>query len=114
MASINLNELVKSIQTAATGVIGRDVTKIQGFAQDQVQRIGKLGVKLAEMIALGEFEDDPEGQQSFLDIMKDLITNFGKTLVGLAIITIEKVINAVVKVVWDSLDKATGLALPRP
>ena len=114
MANINPGEIIHDIQKAATTIIGKDLTTIEGFSRDQLLRIEKLGIKLAAMIAAGEFKDDPEGQQDFLGILEDLITNFANTLKGLSIITIEKVWNAAVKIVWGALDKATGLALPRP
>jgi hypothetical protein len=114
MPSINPGQLLADIQTAATGAAGQDIASIQGFARDQLLRIEKLSIQLAEMIAQGEFKDDPDGQREFLGILQDLITNFTKTLRGLAVITVEKVWNAIVGVVWNALDAATGLALPRP
>ena len=107
-------ELVSSMLTAADGVLKKDVSKIAGFSKNQLLRIEKLAIDLAEMIAEGEFDDDPQGQETYLGILQDLITNFTKTLVGLNKITIEKMWNAIVKVIWNALDKATGLALPRP
>ncbi len=106
--------LVASMEKAASDILGKDVTTIGGFAKDQLSRIEKLSIRLSEMIINHEFDGDPTGQQDYLDIVNDLITNFTKTLQGLAVITVEKVWNAMVKVVWDALDKATGLALPRP
>lgn len=106
--------IVSGIQKAATAAIGKDITNIEGFARDQLTRIEKLSIKLATMIANGEFKDDPEGQQEDLDIIQELITNFGNTLRGLTVIEVEKVINAAIGVVWDALNKATGLTLPRP
>lgn len=114
MGTINPGQLVSAIQAAATNAAGKDISTIQGFARDQVLRIEKLSIRLAEMIAQGEFKDDPEGQADFLGILQDIITNFTKTLRGLAVITIEKVWNAIVDVVWKALDSATGLTLPRP
>jgi hypothetical protein len=66
------------------------------------------------MIENGEFKDDPEGQQDDLNIIQDLINNFGNTLRGLTAVETEKVINAAIGAVWNALEKATGLALPRP
>lgn len=107
-------DLVAAIETAVTAAIGEDVTNNTGFAKDQVLRIEKLGIRLSEMIVGGEFDGDPQGQQDFLDILADLISNFTKTLEGLGEIMVEKAWNAAVDVVWKTLDKATGLTLPRP
>ena len=110
----NPGELVAAMQAAATAAIGKDISDVQGFAKDQLLRIEKLSIKLGQMILAGEFEGDPEGQQDFLGIIQDLITNFTKTLKGLATIMVEKVWNALVKVVWDTIGKAVGLTLPVP
>jgi hypothetical protein len=110
----NPGELVSAMQSAATAIVGKDISTVEGFAKDQLLRIEKLSIRLGEMIIAGEFDGDPDGQKDYLGIVQDLITNFTKTLQGLAIITIEKVWNALVNVVWTALDKATGLALPRP
>jgi hypothetical protein len=40
--------------------------------------------------------------------------NFAKTLRGLLMVTIEKVWNAIVGVIWKAIETATGIALPIP
>jgi hypothetical protein len=110
----DIDELIAAIEKAATKAIGQDIRAVDGFARDQLKSIARLQARLAKMISDGMFEGDPEGQQDHLDILEELITNFVNTLRGLAIIMIEKAWNAVVKVVWDALDNATGVALPRP
>ena len=111
---INVGDLIPAIVAAASGVIHKDVTAITGFSADQARRIETLSITLANLIAAGAFQGDPQSQADHLGILEDLIKNFARTLKGLTVITVEKVINAVVKTVWDALDRATGLALPRP
>lgn len=107
-------ELVSAIGTAVSKAVGKDISNIEGFSKDQALQIEKLTIRLGEMIAAGEFKDDAEGEQFYRDILADLISNLTKTLKGLSVIAVEHAWNAVVDVVWKALDKATGLALPRP
>lgn len=107
-------ELIAAIEAALKNALGKDISTVEGFSRDQLLRIEKLSIRLSEMILAGEFKDDPEGQDVYLGILKDLITNFKNTLKGLGAVALEKAWNAVVDVVWKALDKATGLTLPRP
>ncbi len=61
-------------------------------------------------IASGQITE--ETREFFLDSIEDMVLNFAKTLRGLLMVTIEKVWNAVVGVIWKSIEAATGLALP--
>jgi len=107
-------EIVAALQEAASNSINRDITTVGGFVKDQLERIEALGLKLIDMIAAGEFEDDPEEIEVFTGILKDLVTNFTNTLRGLTVVLIEKVWNAVVDALWGAIEKAAGIPLPRP
>src|SRR5262245_41744883 len=107
-------ELAAAMKDAASGIINKDIQTISGFSKDQLQRIERLAIDFSEMVAAGEFRDDPEAQADYLGILEDLSKNFVRTLQGLATITIEKIWNAVVKVLWTAIDKATGLTFPKP
>jgi len=109
-----VDELMKSISAAATGVINKDITTIAGFAQSQEKKLAQFAIWIAEAELVGEFKDDPQLRDDFLRSLRDMTRDFVNTLRGLTMITIEKIWNAVVGVIWDALDKATGLKLPRP
>jgi hypothetical protein len=53
-------------------------------------------------------------REFFLDGLQEMARNFVATLRGLVEITIEKVWNAVVDVLWKAIRAGTGLALPGP
>jgi hypothetical protein len=108
------DDLVKAIIGEVSGVLQTDFTLLQGFSRSQLQKIGEQGVWLLEAEAMGMFTDNPALRDHFVKGIEELMRNFMLTLQGLAIITAEKVWNAMVKVVWSALDKAVGFALPRP
>jgi hypothetical protein len=49
-----------------------------------------------------------------LDSLEDMALNFAKTLRGLLMVTIEKVWNAIVGVLWGAISTATGIDLAAP
>lgn len=109
---IDLGQLVKDMQDAATGVLQKDVATVQGFSKRQLDAIALQGHVVATGIATGNISG--ELQQFFLDGLKDMVRSFVRTLHGLLMVTIEKVWNAVVGVLWNAISKATGLVLPAP
>jgi hypothetical protein len=69
-------------------------------------RQGRGGVASGQITA--------ETRDFFLDSLEDMALNFAKTLRGLLMVTIEKVWNAVVSVIWKAIPSVTGLALSTP
>jgi hypothetical protein len=110
----NPGDIFDAVKTAASGIVQQDVTTLSPFVQDQLKRIEQNGILFAQMELAGEFIDDPDRRREYLGIVEDLARNFVNTVRALIVVEIEKLWNAVVKVLWDVLDKATGLALPRP
>jgi hypothetical protein len=55
-----------------------------------------------------------ETRDFFLDGQEDMAQSFARTLRGLLMVTVEKVGNAVVGVIWKAISTATGLALTVP
>lgn len=110
--ALDLDQLVTDMQTAATGVLQADVTTLRGFTQQQLKAIAQQ----AELVSTGILTKQitSETQQFFLDGLEDMALSFAKTLRGLLMVTIEKVWNAVVGVLWTAISKATNLVLPVP
>ncbi len=107
--SLDTAQLLLDLQNAASTSLQADVTTFQGFTQQQLQGIADQSKLVAEGILTGEITEAT--RDFFLQGLKDLTINFAKTLMGLATVSIEKVWNAMVKVVWAALSKVTGLAL---
>lgn len=110
--ALDLDQLVTDMQAAATGVLQTDVTTLRGFTQQQLQAIAQQ----AELVSTGILTKQitPETQQFFLDGLEDMALSFAKTLRGLLMVTVEKVWNAIVGVLWGAISKATNLVLPVP
>lgn len=109
-----LEDLMRDISAAASAVVGKDISTITGFAKSQEIKLAKFAIWIAEAEVAGEFKNIPGLRDEFLQSLQDMILDFVNTLRGLAMVTVEKIWNAIVGVVWKALDKATGLTLPRP
>ncbi len=110
--AIDTAALVNDIKTAASNVINQDVAVLRGFSERQVEALAKQADLIAEGVLSGDID---EGLRDFfLDSLEDMALNFAKTLRGLLMVTIEKVWNAVVGVLWKSIESATGIGLTPP
>ena len=74
--------------------------------------IAQQATLVAAGIASGQITS--ETQEFFLDSLEDMALSFAKTLRGLLTVTIEKVWNAIVGVLWNAISKAVNLTLPVP
>jgi hypothetical protein len=110
--SINVDQLIESIKDAASQVINQDITVIRGFSERQVRALAKQTELIASGIISGDIDEDL--RDFFLDSLEDMALNFAKTLRGLLVVTIEKVWNAVVGVIWRAIESATGIRLTVP
>lgn len=110
--SIDVGQLVSEIKTAANGVLTADIATVKGFSERQLQAIALQTHVVASGIATRNIS--PELQDFFLDGLKDMVSSFTRTLKGLVAVTIEKIWNAVVGVVWNAISTAIGSVLPVP
>jgi len=110
--AIDTAVLVTDIKNAATAVINQDVTVLRGFSERQVKALAKQAELIAKGVKSGDIDDDLK--EFFLDSLEDMALNFAKTLRGLLMVTIEKVWNAVVGILWKAIESATGIGLTAP
>ena len=108
----DVQQLVVDMQNAATQTLNADVSTFRGFSSRQVTAIAKQTEFVAAGIVSGQITD--ETKDFFLDSIEDMVLSFAKTLRGLILVTIEKVWNAVVGVIWKAISTATGLTLVVP
>ena len=106
---LDVSQLIKDITDTATGIIKKDVTQLGGFSQRQVEAIAQQASLVSAGIISGQITN--ETKDFFLDGLKDLSRNFVNTLVGMSAVTVEKVWNGVVEVIWKAISTATGAAL---
>ena len=107
---IDISKLINDMTAAASEVLEKDVTTFRGFSERQVKAIAQQTKLVAAGIASGQITE--ETREFFLDSLEDMALNFAKTLRGLVMVTVEKVWNAVVGVIWKAIAAATGTALP--
>lgn len=112
MSSIDINQLVSDRKSAASAVLKADVTTFRGFSERQLKAIAQQADLVAIGIATGQITEETE--QFFLDSLEDMALSFAKTLRGLLMVTIEKVWNAIVGVLWNAISKAANVMLPVP
>ena len=106
---VDINGLVDDIKKAASEVLDQDIAALRGFSERQVTALAKQTELLANGMASGDIEEDLLG--FFLDSLEDMVLNFANTLRGLMMVTIEKVWNAIVVVLWQTIESATGVEL---
>ena len=114
MPDIDLGNIFGQIANVTKDMVGKDVTSASAFAQEQMRLIEQNAILFSQMELAGEFTDDPERRDQYLQMIKATAVNFAKTIRALAVVEVEKLVNAVVKVVWDAIGTATGVALPIP
>jgi hypothetical protein len=110
--SIDVNQLMEDMKNAASQVINQDVAVLRGFSERQLKALAKQAELIAKGVVSGDIDDDL--RDFFLDSLEDMALNFAKTLRGLLMVTIEKVWNAVVGVLWGAISAATGIDLAAP
>jgi Arc/MetJ-type ribon-helix-helix transcriptional regulator len=110
--SIDLDKLVSDMKAAASAVVKADVSALSGFSERQLQAIAQQTAFVASGIASGEITE--ETRDFFLDSLKDMARSFANTLKGLVMVTIEKIWNAVVAVIWKAISDVTGIMLSAP
>jgi len=82
------------------------------FQSEQVKALAKPTKLIAKGVKSGDIDDGL--QEYFLDALADMALNFAQTLQGLLMVTIEKIWNAIVAVLWKAIDSATGIGLTAP
>ncbi|EFK11769.1 conserved hypothetical protein [delta proteobacterium NaphS2] len=110
--SIDIEKLITDMKDAASQVINQDVTVLRGFSERQLKALAKQADLVASGVISGDIDEDL--RDFFLDALEDMALNFAKTLRGLLMVTIEKVWNAIVRVLWGAIGAATGIDLAAP
>jgi hypothetical protein len=108
---IDIAKLGSDILVAVRGVIDKDVPALGDFAKAQLEAIAEQTALIAKGMAAG-WIDTEEEKKHWADTLKDMATEFVKTLRALVVITIEKTVNAIIGVLRTALQAAVGAALP--
>ena len=109
MSSLDIATLMVDLKNTASSILKQDITTFKNFQERQLKAIARQAALVANGIATGEITE--ETRPFLLNGIKDLLLNFVKTLIGLIMVTVEKVWNALVMVVWAAISTATGVIL---
>ena len=110
--AIDVNALTSDIVKAATDRLGRDITALQGFAEQQLRGLARQAQLIAGALASGHLSDDD--RDFFLADLERTTRDFANTLAGLLVLEVEIVWNAAVDTLWKAIGTSAGVALPRP
>ncbi len=100
----NILNLITEIKDVATTILEKDISTVRGFSERQVEAIAKQTLIIQKGILIGDID---EGLKDFfLDGLEAMALNFVNTLKGILSVTIEKVWNAIVDVLWRTIDTA--------
>jgi len=105
---IDVDKLIKDSITAATNAAQADITQVAGFARSQFQAIAENAAGIVADRLAGKLTDAEV--ELLMRRVPKLVQATINTLQGLALITLEKVWNAVAATVQD----AVKLALKAP
>jgi hypothetical protein len=105
---IDFTKLVADVLAAVKGVVDKGFKKIRAHVEAQVKRLAMRTKILAALRISGElteaeFEDEVRRGE-------ELVKSIGMTVSAMAAITLEKAWNAIVKVVWGTLNRALEAA----
>ncbi|MCP4351417.1 MAG: hypothetical protein GY795_38615 [Desulfobacterales bacterium] len=107
--AIDVSQLIEDMKNAASEILNRDVSTLRGFSERQMKAIAQQAAFVEAGIVNGEITDETRG--FFLDSLEDMALNFANTLRGLMMVTIEKVWNAIIGIIWKAIETAIGIAL---
>lgn len=109
---ISVSQLVSDIKAAVTGVLNTDLTTYKTYSEDMVTGMAQQAKSIGESYLAGLIT--AERRDTYLERLAETAKVFAETLVGLAMVTVEKVWNAVVGVLWKTINAAIDAALPLP
>ena len=111
-----LNDIIKELKSGASDIvkaaseIGKDsIENINGFSQRQLEGLANHTLIIGKGVANGDLTK--EEAKSEFENLKKLTKNFTNVLVGLLAVTIEKIWNAMVKILQGVIKAIAGLVL---
>ncbi|BCF94008.1 MULTISPECIES: hypothetical protein [Paraburkholderia] len=102
----------QSISSTVKTVTGSDVRLIAGFSQTQLQALAQQSALVAGMIEVNAFT--AAERMFYLDGLDQMARGFVNTFVQIVEVEIEKIYNAVVKAIYDSIGTLAGVKLAVP
>lgn len=114
MTSLDPAILMDKVRSAASDILQRDVTELSGFSQSQLALLAQQAQAISDMQLAGVFDGNDELRDHFTQQLETMSRNFVRVLRGIAAVTAEKLVNAIVATLWSAIGSATGMVLPLP
>lgn len=108
MPAINIDELAAAIVAALRGELTDGWTSVSTFAGKQARRLATQAALMTEGRITHQIDD--ELLDFFEDQLKEITINFARAMAMRTIITLQRAWNAIVGVVWDTVNGALGAA----
>lgn len=109
---IDIPTLIDDMKNAATAVLDKDVATVKGFSQRQMEAIAGQAELVAAGIASGGITE--ETRDFLLQGLQEMTHNYVRALAGMELVTVERLWNAVIGVLWKAIGAATGIDFPVP
>src|SRR5688572_29684031 len=109
MPKLNAKTLARKMVAAAAGVLKDQWPPTKTYAQLEFNKLAQTLIMIQTSYALGKLSKNEA--KLLLDIQRNSMRSVLLTLEGLGALTVERSINAALKVVRDSVNAAIGFAL---
>lgn len=100
------NALIKAVRSEAQN----GWTLIENLVTSQSRMMAQQAAWIAQSSMKGDLKDDAVLRQLFLDQLADSVRQLGRDVAALTILTVEKVWNAAVNVLWGAVNQVLSTA----
>jgi archaellum component FlaC len=107
---IDISKIISEIKNTGLATLEKDISTITGFSERQVTALAQQTKIVARGILTGEITK--ETREFFLKSLKEMAENFVRTLQGILDVLIDKFLNAVIGILWKTIETAVGFKLP--
>lgn len=97
--------IMNDIKDVASNIIEADIKTVRGFSERQVEAIAKQTYLIHKAIINGDIDEDLK--EFFFDGLEAMSLSFVNTLKGILSVTIERVWNAIVDLLWKAISSLT-------
>ncbi|RUW85205.1 hypothetical protein [Mesorhizobium sp. M1E.F.Ca.ET.063.01.1.1] len=108
--SFDINGTVNALVSAIQKQAKQGWTTISTLVAQQAKMMAQQAAWIAESSVAGALKNDAVLQHLFVDQLADSVRNLAADIAALTILTIEKVWNAAVNVLWTAINKVLSSA----
>lgn len=101
----DIDGTANAIISAIQGPAKQGWQQVSTLVTNQARMMAHQAAFIAESSAIGALRNEPVLKQMFADQLADSVRGLARDVAALTILTIEKVWNAAVKVLWGAINK---------